>query len=192
MRSLIPSLAGSFRLALALGVLVAIGCGERPAAVESTASPKSAEYHSKLEAFWGPHALNVLKTADKLVMHRLARPEDPTQVAPLPLNDYRLQSAPILATAEQREEIKRLLLDPEGYIWEVDKGGECVDVPLMRLEFSRGEEKADVLLQCYCWNVLLYENGQLVRVEDFDHNMPGVVKILKQAFPQDGELQALQ
>ena len=104
--------------------------------------------------------------------------------------DYKTAAGPIDVDKDIGKQTSKLLLDEKSYLWDVAKG--CEPIFGVRLQFTKGEQTADVFFCFECDILTIYFQGKPVGSEDFDPIRPQLVTIVKQLFPEDEAIQGLK
>jgi hypothetical protein len=86
-------------------------------------------------------------------------------------------------------DVATVLTDPRSYDWSKAVG--CLPSYGVKLSFTRGADRVDVLLCFECDIVLFEHNGEPPGLEEFTPMRPVLVRAVKQLFPDDAEIQAL-
>ncbi|OWK45465.1 hypothetical protein [Fimbriiglobus ruber] len=129
----------------------------------------------------GPDAVTTIQKADKVEAYRLD--PKPGAVEPAVVGDAVPVPAP-LAT-----KIATALTADSTYAWDFAKG--CKPNYGVRLSFFRGSDRVDVFLCFECDLLRADHNGARGAAKDFDPGRPAFVKAVKELFPKDPVVQAL-
>lgn len=160
----------------AIGAIYALTLGRSPAA----------------RVFGGGANMRIVREATRAEAYRLAPPEgvDPQFTAVSPLQ-YEVTGGPVAASTELTELLKETLLSSATYDLEVAKG--CgFPVYGVRLSFYRGDERVDVYLCFRCSDLAVVREETAYAPADFSRGKRVLLNAVKELFPQDAEIQAIQ
>ena len=104
--------------------------------------------------------------------------------------DYKTAAGPIDVNKEIAQQTSKLLLEEKSYLWDVGKG--CEPIFGVRLQFTKGDQRADVFFCFQCDILAVYFQGKPAGSEDFDPIRPQLVAIMKQLFPDDEAIQGFK
>jgi len=109
----------------------------------------------------------------------------------IPLDDPGLlvRFGPVAVESETGAEISRILRRPSSYGSLLKS---CLPQPGVGVRFVRGSETVDVLFCFECNILLVYHDGTFVSAHDFDVVAGQLARIVKQVFPNDAKIAALE
>jgi hypothetical protein len=136
--------------------------------------------------FGGWPAVETVKNASSVKAFRLRSPSDHHEA----LADYQTIGDPVEVSPAAAAQLRNLLLDRTAYEWDSAKG--CIPDYGVRIQFQREGDEVDVLLCFECDVLAVYHNGQDVGGEDFDNISSQLAAIVKELFPNDAAIQALE
>ena len=160
------------RITLLLVVALAAGCGD-PAG-------------DLTEVFGRPQAIDTVKNASSVKASRLRSPSDHHES----LADYATIGDPVDVSEMAASRLRDLLLDRTAYEWDSAKG--CIPDYGVRIQFQHEGDEMDVLLCFECDVLAVYHNGQDAGGEDFDDIKSQLAAVVKELFPDDAAIQALE
>jgi hypothetical protein len=117
----------------------------------------------------------------------MTKPPDPG--APSPIAGFTVLSGPVGVEAQLAKELSRILTDEKSYVW--DKAKKCDPEYGVALRFVGEKSSLDVLLCFQCDQLAVRSGGKGLGHKDFDPARPALVKLVKQIFPKDIEIQQL-
>lgn len=103
---------------------------------------------------------------------------------------YPIWSGPIAVPDTVASLLATTLLSEESYMWDHVKA--CDPEFAVCLVFHRGEERVDILLCFDCSVLLVARNGVVSGGENFDFAQPTLARAVKELFPSDPALQAIE
>jgi len=155
------------------------------------AKPKAVARTAK--SFLGDRMVSILSGAKRVEVF-LIEPKPTPSDASRTIQGYpiRLQGKDQGPTFAAR--LRTILLDDRTYSFDSFKG--CIFSPGVVFRFRNGDELVEIITCYKCSEFLIVakdDRGAVVRVvgEDFDNARPALVKLAKDAFPDDKEIQAL-
>jgi hypothetical protein len=140
--------------------------------------------------FGGEAGLSVLEKPGKVEAYRL----DTSQSPPIDseqLQDYPVDLGPVALSQQRVVQIQESLLHWSSYDWDDDPVG-CILLYGVRLDFTRGNDRLQIMICFECDILSCWLNGQLAGGGDFDPIHAELVRIVKAIFPSDAEIQALK
>lgn len=160
-----------------------LACSPEPASEEAPSTPQVSQ--NVVELFGGEQAVEIIQNAETVNAYR----QPPKSYHQRSLSDYEVLSGPVPVSEAERKELLNALLANDSYMWEVAKG--CEPDYGVRVEFSKGDEKVDVLFCFGCSQLQVYRNGKSISGEEFDPIEEKLTEIAKRIFPDDKAIQAL-
>jgi hypothetical protein len=177
-------------------------CDAKPAGPPAAQAPPR-----RVGEFLGGEAVRVLSAPTKVQTFRLvsrvegpaadgadAAPPGAPSTAPAELHGYRVAAAGLDQGAAFGARVAAVLFDPHSYQFDSAKG--CIFDPGVAFRVWRGDEHVDVVVCFTCSEFRLYvpEPEKKVRRlgEDFDENRAAFVRLAKDAFPGDPQIQGLR
>lgn len=136
--------------------------------------------------FGGWPAIETVKNASSVKAFRLRSPSDHHES----LADYTMMGDPVDVPEAAAARLRDLLLDRTAYEWESAKG--CIPDYGVRIQFQHEGDEVDVLLCFECAILAVYHNGKIAGGEDFDDISSELAAIVKELFPNDAAIQALE
>jgi hypothetical protein len=181
--------------ALAVGLVLAAGC----VAVTTGGGPSR-----QVRTFLSNEGVAVLQGATKVEVFRVDpgfppkdRPDDPKADAPAgeKVGDYAVTAKGKDQGPEFAARLRAILFNDRTYLFDMAKG--CIFQPGVAFRVWNGKESMDVFLCFSCDELLILvkdESGAVVHLaqEDFDPMRAELVKLAREAFPDDPEIQGLQ
>ncbi len=136
--------------------------------------------------FGGRPAIDTVRNASSVRAFRLRSSSDHHES----LADFTMIGDPVQVPEAAASRLRDLLLDRTAYEWESAKG--CEPDYGVRIQFQHDGDEVDVLLCFECDVLAVYHNGQDVGGEDFDNISSQLAAIVKELFPNDAAIQALE
>lgn len=136
--------------------------------------------------FGGVVSVNTVKDAAIVKAYRLRQPSYHHKL----LSEYEMVAGPVDVSDAVATELRGLLFDPSSYDWASAKGG-IPDYGVC-IQFTHDASEVNVLFCFSCDILAVYYQGKLVEGVDFDKIRPQLVAIVKQLFPEDRGIQALE
>jgi len=145
------------------------------------------------KSFLGDRAVRIIEGATKVEVFRI-KPMQEQKPAGEVIGGYTVLSAGRDQGPDFARRLAAVLLDDKTYDFDRAKG--CIFSPGVVFRFRNGAELVEVITCYHCSEfkiVVKDARGAVVRVvgEDFDNARPALVKLAKDAFPDDKEIQAL-
>jgi len=171
-----------FQLSIAAVVLVCVlvisGCGDSPKPVSAVPAAKTQERVNKL---LGDKIVGVLQGADRVETFRIER------INPEP--GYKILATGAVWRDEKARQVATLFLEEKNYVWDSRKA--CKPQPGVLLRIWRTNESVDVLL---CFECMILQAGKAGEWKegDFDPMNSQLVKLAKEALPDDKVIQGLK
>ena len=158
--------------------------GPQPAAAAPTDPTTEVAREQLAELFGGPDQLLTVRNPSRVIGMKFGSP--PIYELRSDLTKYEQMGEPLELGPLLQQEFSDLLLNPDYYLWEVDKGpcGSSGGV-MFHLRFVRdlpdqpGADTVDVGFDPACMLILIFEDGKLVREEDFDHGIDAMRETLQ-------------
>ncbi len=160
-----------------------LACSAEPV-IEKTAQPLTVSTNV-VKLFGEAETVEIMQNPDTVKAYR--QPQE-SYLQKL-ISDYDVLTGPILVAEAEKKELQQLLLADDSYMWKVAKG--CEPDYGVRIEFSQGDDKVDVLFCFGCSQLQIYRNGKSVSGEDFDPIEKKLIKIVQRIFPEDRAIQEL-
>jgi len=145
-----------------------------------------------LKLYGGAAALDTVLHATQVDAYRLdahSYVEDTSSGANR-MHGYQITAGPVKLVPTQARAFSRLLTTPVSEFFR-DAHKACILQPGIGLRFTKAEHVIDILLCFSCDEFAIYEDGRSINTEDFDDVRPQLVKLAKQLYPNDKEIQAL-
>ncbi len=98
-------------------------------------------------------------------------------------------AGPVPVPPSTARALAALLMDPASY---QDASKPCVPIPGVKLRYTRGAERGEILFCFECLMLFTYRNGAVAGQADFDPGARPFARLLKPLFPQDPAIQALR
>jgi len=145
------------------------------------------------KSFLGDRAVRIIKDATKVEVFRI-KPMKEQKPAGEVIGGYTVLSAGRDQGPDFARRLASVLLDDKTYAFDRAKG--CIFSPGVVFRLWKGKESVEVItcFQCDEFSILAKDaRGETIRQvgEDFDNARPALVKLAKDAFPDDKEIQAL-
>ncbi len=141
--------------------------------------------------YGGRGSVELLTAPDRIEAFRIA--PDPARDAratdPV-LGRFPILGDAVAVPAEDAAALSAILLDPDTYDWDRAKG--CDFRPGVGLRFHRRVSHLDVALCFECDELMIFRQGQVAGMEDFDAARPRLVAIVRRLFPDDPAILALE
>jgi len=173
------------KLAVTLGCAALIFCASSPAIRGDEKQPKV----SLVENYLGQRVVALLKETTKIEAFR---------VDPKARRDWAKGPATEL-DKDFAAQVSRVLLDENTYRWEggTPIGLRCIFVPAVAYRFWKDKEFVSVLVCFKCSEVAFQSDNPDDKADPFRRAImaklrPEIVKLTKQAFPDDKDIQALK
>ena len=168
----------------------AVALGVAPAG--STAAETKPAPHSA-QSFLGAEAVAILKGATRVEVFRI-EPMMPPKYAGRTIEGFPVISQGKDQGAAFAARLRAILLDDGTYSFDSAKG--CIFSPGVVFRFGDGSGSVDIITcyQCSEFKIVAKDaRGAVVRKvgEDFDNARPALVKLARDAFPDDKAIQAL-
>jgi len=173
----------SARDVLCLVIPMFLACSAEPVHQEILQPPQVSKNVVKL--FGGEQAVEIIQNADTVNAYRQPQKSYHQRL----LSDYEILSGPVPVAETEQQQLLIALLANDSYMWEVAKG--CAPDYGVRIEFSKGGDKVNVLFCFGCSQLQVYRNGKSVKGEEFDPIEKKLIEITKRIFPDDKAIQAL-
>lgn len=139
--------------------------------------------------YGGPGSVELLTSPERVEAFRV----DPMPAEPQPgesyLGHYRITAGPLDVPADARAELSSILADPDTY--DFYRAKDCKFLPAVGFRFHRQVSYLDVALCFSCDELMIFRQGRVVNLEDFDDARPRLVALVKRLFPDDEDLQGL-
>lgn len=137
--------------------------------------------------YGGPAQLEAIRSPDKVEVWRFGLPKDETSVE---LDNFDLVEPPVVLTPGLAAKFSKTLLNADDYLWDVEK--QCGGYLLVKMRFTKGDVASEFAFCFDCSTVRIIEQGKIVREEDIDHLHYKIASLLRDVFPQDPYIQAIQ
>ena len=175
-----------------LMLLAAAGCGTAVGEVQDPPSPLRERY--------GDKTIDIIKGATKVELYRLdprdySDPEMMKEGQEKRFGGYAVKGRGEDQGEKFAQKAAALLFNADNFEFKVAKG--CAFLPGVGLRFWKGKETADLLL-CYTCRELKVvapdpkAQGVKVPMAVFEHGRAAFVKLAKEMFPRDEEIQKLK
>ncbi len=145
----------------------------------------------RVRDFVGERAVNVLHGADRVEVFRVAAPWKKGKEGPM-LGKYPLISTGKEQGKEFGTKLAQIVLDDSTYEWNIAKA--CEFDPGVAYRVWSGKESILVLICFHCdeIGIIADESDVKIRIHDFDRGRPALVRLARQVFPEDKEIQGLK
>lgn len=171
------------KIIFCLVIPMLLACSKGPASEETSQIPQVSKNVVKL--FGGEQAVEIIQNADRVDAYR----QSPESYHQSLLSEYKILYGPVVVVEAEKKELQLALLANDSYMWDVAKG--CEPDYGVRVEFSRGVERVDILFCFGCSQLQIYRNGKSVSGEDFDPIEKKLINIAQRIFPEDQAIQEL-
>lgn len=140
---------------------------------------------ARLEKLFGNRAnLEVVRDAAIVRAYRVGPDDEPRDGRhPRPRKDL---AGPVVLNDAERAELCRLLTTGSSYGWNLAKG--CIPNYGMKFEFQRDDRVVTALICLQCSMLEFQVDGRPGRIEDFDNICDELLRISREAFPDDEAL----
>jgi hypothetical protein len=130
-------------------------------------------------------AVDTVKNASSVRAFRLRSPSGHHES----LADYAMIGDPVDVSEAAASRLRDLLLDRTAYEWEETKS--CLPDYGVRIQFQHEGDDIDVLLCFECATLAVYHNGKYAGGGNFDDISSELAAIIKELFPTDAAIQAI-
>ncbi len=171
------------RIVFCLAISLFLACSAEPVHEEPAQAPVLST--NVVQLFGGAKAVEIIQSPDTVNAYRQPPESYPQRL----LSDFKILSGPIAVAEAERKNLQSVLLANDSYLWDVAKG--CEPDYGVRIEFSKGDDKLDVLFCFGCSQLQIYRNGESLAGEEFDPIEKKLTEIAKRIFPDDEVIQSL-